>query len=114
MKLTIPDFCLVALVGTSGSGKSTFAARHFKPTEIVSSDRARGLVDDDENSHDATDDAFKLVHFIAETRLKRRKLAVIDATNVRQEDRARLVCSGQAPSRARRRDRHQSRRRGRA
>jgi protein phosphatase len=89
--LTIPDFCLAVLIGTSGSGKSTFAARHFKPTEIVSSDRARGLVDDDENSHDATDDAFRLVHFIAETRLKRRRLTVIDATNVRREDRARLV-----------------------
>ena len=89
--LTIPDFCLVVLIGTSGSGKSTFAARHFKPTEIVSSDRARATVDDDENSSEATDDAFRLVHFIAETRLKRRRLTVIDATNVRREDRARLV-----------------------
>ena len=90
-RITIPDFCLVVLIGTSGSGKSTFAARHFKPTEVVSSDRARGLVDDDENSHAATDDAFRLVHFIAETRLKRRRLTVIDATNVRREDRAKLV-----------------------
>jgi protein phosphatase len=38
------------------------------------------VVDDDENSLDATADAFSLVHFIVETRLKRRKLAVIDAT----------------------------------
>lgn len=89
--ITIPDFCLVVLIGTSGSGKSTFAARHFLPTEIVSSDRARATIDDDENSNDATDDAFRLVHFIAETRLKRRRLTVVDATNVRREDRARLV-----------------------
>jgi len=91
MKITIPDYCLVVLIGTSGSGKSTFAARHFKPTEVISSDYCRGVVDDDENSLDATADAFSLVHFIAETRLKRRKLAVIDATNVRAEDRAHLV-----------------------
>jgi protein phosphatase len=89
--ITIPDFCLVALIGTSGAGKSTFAKRHFKPTEVISSDACRGLVDDDENSLDATADAFALVHTIAEIRLRRRKLVVIDATNVRQEDRAHLV-----------------------
>lgn len=89
--LKIPDFCLVVLIGTSGSGKSTFAARHFKPTEVISSDFCRGLVDDDEGSLDASSDAFELVHFIAETRLKRRKLSVIDATNVRKEDRSHLV-----------------------
>lgn len=91
MKIIIPDFCLVALVGTSGSGKSTFARRHFKPTEVIGSDWARGLVDDDENSQDATADAFDLVHYLAEKRLKRRKLTVIDATNVRAEDRESLV-----------------------
>lgn len=91
MTITIPDFCMVVLIGTSGSGKSTFAARHFKSTEIISSDRCRGFVDDDENSLAATGDAFALVHFIAETRLKRRRLVVIDATNVRKEDRARFV-----------------------
>jgi len=50
--IAIPDFCLVALIGTSGSGKSTFARRHFKPTEVISSDTCRGLVEDDENSLD--------------------------------------------------------------
>jgi protein phosphatase len=91
MKIAIPDFCLVALIGASGSGKSTFARRHFKSTEVVSSDACRGMVEDDENSLDATADAFALLHVIAETRLKRRKIVVVDATNVRQEDRAQLV-----------------------
>lgn len=91
MKIAIPEFCLVVLVGVSGSGKSTFARRHFKPTEVVSSDVCRAAVADDENDLDATADAFDLVHAIAEKRLKRRKLVVIDATNVRQEDRAGLV-----------------------
>ncbi len=94
MKITIPDFCLVLLIGSSGAGKSTFARKHFLATEVISSDLCRGLVDDDENSLEATNDAFALVHFIAETRLKRRKLTVIDATNVRLEDRAKLVAIG--------------------
>src|SRR5262245_31268241 len=91
MRVVIPDFCLVALIGASGSGKSTFARRHFKPTEVISSDACRGMVEDDENSLDATADAFALLLFIAGPGLNRRKTVVFDATNVRQEDRAQLV-----------------------
>ena len=39
MKIEIPEFALVLLVGASGTGKSSFAAKHFLPTETVSSDR---------------------------------------------------------------------------
>ncbi|MFO1061106.1 MAG: AAA family ATPase [Dongiaceae bacterium] len=91
MQLTVPDFSLVVLVGATGSGKSTFAARHFLPTEIVSSDRCRALVSDDETDQSATADAFALVEAIAAKRLARRRLTVIDATSVRAEDRRRLV-----------------------
>ena len=35
MKLAIPELSLVVLVGASGSGKSTFARTHFKPTEVL-------------------------------------------------------------------------------
>ena len=82
MNLTIPELSLVVLIGVSGSGKSTFAQKHFKPTEIVSSDACRGLVSDDENSQAATPDAFELLHFIARKRLAAGKLTVVDATNV--------------------------------
>lgn len=91
MTIMIPDFCLVALIGVSGSGKSTFARKHFLPTEVISSDFCRGLVSDDENSQDATDDAFDILHAIASKRLKRMKLTVIDATNVQPEARKKLV-----------------------
>ncbi len=91
MKLTIPEFCLVLLIGPSGAGKSTFAARHFKKTEVISSDYCRGLVSDDENDQSATADAFDLLNFIVEKRLAARRLAVVDATNVRQEDRQKLI-----------------------
>ena len=91
MTISIPEFCLVMLIGASGSGKSTFARKHFKPTEIVSSDTCRGIVSDDETSLEASADAFELLHKIVEIRLRRRMLTVVDATNVRGEDRAGLV-----------------------
>jgi protein phosphatase len=87
----LPELCLVLLVGVSGSGKSTFARKHFLPSEIVSSDACRGLVSDDENDQAATDGAFALVHAIAAERLKYGKLAVIDATNIQSDARRRLV-----------------------
>ena len=91
MKITIPELSLVVLVGVSGSGKSTFARRHFKATEILSSDFCRGLVCDDENSQAATGDAFDVLHFIARKRLAAAKLTVVDATNVQPEARQPLV-----------------------
>jgi len=91
VKLTIPELCLVVLVGPSGCGKSTFARRHFKPTETLSSDFCRGLVSDDENCQEATNDAFELLHYIARKRLERGLLTVIDATNVQPESRKPLV-----------------------
>jgi ABC-type phosphate transport system ATPase subunit len=87
LQIEIPDFALVILIGASGSGKSTFAAKHFKPTEVISSDYCRGLVSDDETDQSISADAFDLVRAIAEKRLKHRKLTVIDATNVRASDR---------------------------
>jgi protein phosphatase len=89
--INLPDFCLVVMIGATGSGKSTFAARHFKPTEIVSSDYCRGVVADDANDQTATGPAFDLVRFITEKRLEGRRLTVIDATNVRPEDRRDYV-----------------------
>ena len=85
--IEIPDFSLVVLIGATGSGKSTFAAKHFLPSEVISSDYCRGLVSDDVTDQSVTEDAFDLVRAIAEKRLKHRKLTVIDATNVRSADR---------------------------
>lgn len=85
--LELPDFCLVVLIGATGSGKSSFAARHFLPTEVVSSDRCRALVSDDETDQSVTADAFALARTLVEARLKLRKLTVVDATNVRAADR---------------------------
>jgi len=90
-EISIPEFALVLLIGASGTGKTSFAAKHFKPTEVVSSDRARGWVSDDETDQSVTGDAFDLVHAVIEKRLKNRKLTVVDATNVQPNARKSLV-----------------------
>ncbi|GHI02266.1 polynucleotide kinase-phosphatase [Streptomyces cellostaticus] len=89
--LPVTDLSLVVLVGASGSGKSTFARRHFKPTEVISSDFCRGLVSDDENDQSATRDAFDVLHYIAGKRLAAGRRTVVDATSVQQDSRRQLV-----------------------
>ncbi|WP_405717174.1 polynucleotide kinase-phosphatase [Streptomyces sp. NBC_00046] len=89
--LPVTDLSLVVLIGASGSGKSTFARRHFKPTQIVSSDFCRGLVADDENDQSASRDAFDVLHYIVGKRLEAGRLTVVDATSVQSESRKQLV-----------------------
>ncbi|MFE5190778.1 polynucleotide kinase-phosphatase [Streptomyces sp. NPDC056628] len=89
--LPVTDLSLVVLVGASGSGKSTFARRHFKPTEVLSSDFCRGLVADDENDQSASRDAFDVLHYIAGKRLAAGRRTVVDATSVQQDARRQLV-----------------------
>ncbi|WP_202909705.1 AAA family ATPase [Mucilaginibacter pedocola] len=85
--IQIPELALVVLIGATGSGKSSFARKHFKATEIVSSDTCRRLVSDDENNQAATTDAFALARYVTGLRLKNGLVTVIDATNVQYEAR---------------------------
>lgn len=65
--IAIPSPSLVVMVGPAGSGKSTFCSRHFTPTQVVSS-----------GAH---------AHAILDLRLSRRRLTVLDATDVEAEAR---------------------------
>lgn len=85
--IQIPELSLVVLIGATGSGKSSFAARHFSATEVVSSDACRGMVSGDENNQAASTDAFALARYITGLRLKNGLVTVIDATNVQEEAR---------------------------
>ncbi|WP_223636008.1 polynucleotide kinase-phosphatase [Corallococcus sp. EGB] len=87
MNVHIPELSLVVLIGPSGAGKTTFARRHFKATEVLSSDTYRGFVSDDENNQEATKDAFETLRYVAAKRLARGLLTVVDATNVQPESR---------------------------
>ncbi|WP_342779977.1 AAA family ATPase [Leekyejoonella antrihumi] len=90
-ELSVPELSLVVLIGTSGSGKSTFASTHFRPTEVVSSDECRAMVSDDANDQAATKDAFDLLEYIVGKRLDRGRLTVVDATNVQAASRRSLI-----------------------
>ena len=90
-EIGLPELALVALIGASSAGKSSFAARHFLTSEVLSSDAFRALVSDDENSLEATKDAFESLFYVAGKRLSRGRLTVIDATSVRPDDRRTLV-----------------------
>lgn len=95
-ELSVPDLCLVVLIGCTGSGKSTFARTHFPPTAVISSDFCRGLVSDDENDQSATPEAFALLHHIVGVRLRRGLRTVVDATNVQPGARKELVALARA------------------
>jgi predicted kinase len=95
--LLVPRPALLLLVGVAGCGKSTFAARHFAETEVVSSDRCRALVADDPNDQAASADAFAVLHLLVRRRLKRRHLVTaVDATSLRRRDRRPFVRMAQA------------------
>jgi len=91
MRIEIPELSVVALIGVSGSGKSTFAKKYFKETEILSSDYFRGLISDDENDQSISSEAFESLYFMAKKRLDNKKLVVIDATNVQKRSRDEVL-----------------------
>ena len=89
--IAIPDPSLVVLVGPAGSGKSTFAARHFAPDEVLSSDAYRALLSGDEADQRVTRTAFAILHREVVRRLAAGRLVVVDATNVERHARRALV-----------------------
>jgi predicted kinase len=90
MRITIPDPSLVMLCGPAGSGKSTFARKHFPETAIVSSDRCRAMIGDDESNLSVSRDAFEIFHQIIAARLRNGRLAVADSTALGVEARREL------------------------
>ena len=82
---------VVVLCGPAACGKSTFAARHFRRTQIISSDHARALVCDDEHDQRFQTQAFALVHFLIEQRLGLNRLCVVDSTALKPASRQNLL-----------------------
>jgi protein phosphatase len=91
VEIELPGDGMVVLVGVSGSGKSTFATRHFPRTHVLSSDEMRAIVADDPADQSATEAAFELLHTALTLRLARGRMTVVDATNVERWARERLL-----------------------
>jgi protein phosphatase len=87
----LPSAAMVLLVGAAGSGKSTWAAARFKPSEILSSDAYREQVAGDAADQSATADAFKVLHLVAAARMRRGLRTVVDATNLTEGARRSLL-----------------------
>jgi protein phosphatase len=81
----------VVLVGPAGSGKSTFAARHFAPDEVLSSDAYRAIIAGNAADQRATKPAFAALHRELARRLAAARFVVVDATNVERHARAALL-----------------------
>lgn len=100
-ELPIPDPSLVVLMGAAGAGKSTFAARQFDPSEVLSSDAYRALISGDPADQTVTRAAFARLHRALGRRLDERRLSVVDATNLGRAARRvllRLAASAAVPA----------------
>lgn len=89
--MDIPELCLVSMIGSTSSGKTSFAHKHFKPTEVLSSDFFRAMISDDENNQEVSSAAFDLLYSAANKRLDVGRLTVIDATGVEKSAREKIL-----------------------
>lgn len=96
---SLPAGALIVLVGTSGSGKSTLARRLFVDTQIVSSDRIRAWISDDESEQSVSARAFEVLHLLVRSRLELGRMTVVDATSVSRASRAQLLDVARATGR---------------
>ena len=76
----LPEPCLVVVVGPAGCGKSTSAARWFRPEQVISSDRLRAMVGTGERDQRAGTAAFEVLDLIIDHRLRRRLTTIVDST----------------------------------
>ncbi len=89
MELTEPS--LIVLIGAAGAGKSTLAARFFRPNQILSSDAFRAAVSGHASDQRVTRTAFSILHRELAQRMALRRTAVVDATNATASARRFLV-----------------------
>lgn len=82
---------IVVLCGPAACGKTTFAERYFRSTQIISSDWARARVCDDERDQRFQAQTFALVHFLIEQRLSLNRLCVVDSTALTSASRKELL-----------------------
>lgn len=89
-QLILPRRTLLVLCGPAGAGKSTFAAQRFLATTIVSSDRCRGMICDDENDQTVNRDTFDLFYYILQKRMLLGRFCVADSVALKSYARVNL------------------------
>ena len=73
---------LIFLIGISGSGKSTYIKKHFKPEVVVSPDDLRRKITGDVTDHSQEGRVWATVPVLLKKKLEKYGEAVLDATNV--------------------------------
>lgn len=113
MQLQLPKGAIVLCIGPSNSGKSTLlekliAERQLLHSEVVSSDTYRELVSDIqyidfstvpreeqdvlyEDYQQLSTEAFHVLHEVVSSRAKLNKVTFVDATHLRQAERAKYI-----------------------
>ncbi len=94
MEAVIQDPSLVIMMGIAGSGKSTFALKHFVSTGVLSSDFFRAMICDNPEDQSVSADAFRLLEQAVRARLSLGRLTVIDATNIQKASRINFISLG--------------------
>ena len=90
--LALEELSLLILCGASGSGKTEFARRWFRESEIISLEQCSMLVSDQTKQESSlSSQAYKLLKDIVEYRLQLGRLTVVDAYNLNSEWRRSLV-----------------------
>src|SRR5262245_44465886 len=92
----LPDPAVIVLVGASGSGKSSWAAQHYRAAEVVSSDALRGVVGSGAHDLDASADAFELLDRIVSGRSGRRLTVVVDTLGLDADRRLSYLAAARA------------------
>lgn len=91
MNIKIPEFCLITLIGSSMSGKTTFANSHFDYKQVLSSDSFREMISGDSMNQSVNEDAFDSLYYILDKRLKNYQTTIIDATNTTYNERKKIL-----------------------
>src|SRR3989344_771849 len=89
-EIKIENNTLVLIVGLPGSGKSTFAVKHFPLDAIVSTDRLRQEMSNNPGNQVISGRAFAVANEIVDSRLSQGKIVVVDAQNLAENNRVQF------------------------
>src|SRR3990167_5956150 len=94
-EIKIENNTLILIVGLPGSGKSTFAAKHFPLDAIVSTDLLRQEISNNPGNQIISGRAFEIAKKIVSSRLEAGKIAVVDAQNLTEDTRMQFYIAAE-------------------
>jgi protein phosphatase len=93
MEIHLPEFCLVLLIGSLQSGKSTFAHTHFNPGDVLSLDTYLAEIPENTDLYSGTTGAVRRLNDALARRLKGGQFTVIDTDDLREDTRRTFLAT---------------------